>query len=39
MGSCYFIQPFSLQQILGVRAHLSKCWRGTWSEKDGKTLS
>jgi len=29
---CYFLQPFC-HKNLGIRAHLSKCWMGTWPEK------
>jgi len=34
----YFAQPFCPKTVLGVHAHLSKCWRGTWSEKGWEPL-
>jgi len=33
-----FYSAFFSQEILGVHAHLPKCWLGTWSEKGWEPL-
>jgi len=38
MDVCYFAQPLFHKKRLGYNAQLSKCWRGTWSEKDWELL-
>jgi len=34
-----FSSAFLLQEILGVHAHITKCWRGAWPEKVWEYLS